>query len=329
MKVKKNFGLSVFCFLSIAHFVMAESVFLFLSPTVTDEPFMTLEKDHPLLARASAVPVEEQASAGWQWLEVNGKYRGYVKSSEIGKALQVKPNSTIYSSADASSTVMTTVVEGDSVELTEITDDWAGVIFEKQIPLYLNPSLATAQKTPVEEIVASELSSSAMTASSTQFPNPTTIVVVKPAVVKSDTVEETAPAIVESESEVVEQPMEEIEEMEELPEREIVVEESPPVESIQSPTTTVGTPTESKESKDFFGILKPHSGNIFRPSKYSYKLVDQSGKKIALVDFGKVVLSQPLSSYLHQPIRVRGTFFRPDQKTGLVIVARNIYQMRQ
>lgn len=323
-----------------------DEVSLYLSPARAAEPFMTLEKDHPLLERLQAVPDEEQAAAGWEWIEINGKYRGFVRASDIGKALRVQENATVYQKADAGSTVMTTILADDKVELTELLDEWGSIIFEKKIPLFANNSLAVEQiadqEVPVEAVVDDAAVTLTEVVSESATASATTVVEVTESPVEIEeevsVLEETAPQTLTVEVKEIAEVEEVIESQPSEASEPIVQEIAPKVtEVIQEEPTAItvtggipeGTPTESKISRDFFGILKSYSGGIFRSSKYQYKLVDRKGKIIALVDFDKVVLSQSLGSYLNQPIRVRGTYLRPADENRLVIIARNIYQIRQ
>lgn len=125
----------------------AEKVALHFMPDSDARIIAELEPDDAKLALAEDVIEKEKKEEGWQWLEYEGTFKGYVALDDVGKDLEVAPGALIRLDPDPDSPILTVVEEGDDVELIW-AGDWAEVKFTKEVPVYFkkaSPELPTIE----------------------------------------------------------------------------------------------------------------------------------------------------------------------------------------
>lgn len=97
--------------------------------------------------------------------------------------------------------------------------------------------------------------------------------------------------------------------------------------AVSRPVVTTGGPVKtvvhsgSIQSPNFEGTLKPYRRLFRLPSKYSLKLVDERGKRIALVDDERLLISGSLNDYLGRRVVIFGVMEPIKEPKSYVIKA--------
>lgn len=135
-------------FLLIVGLASAESAARMVPLRVDPAPdaYVVLEVDSsdPQLQRS--VPAGDQATDTEPWRAVfyRGSYNGFVRPSDVGKQMQLRPGALIHVEADRGSPLLTTMEEGDEVSVVD-AGDWIEIRISKGVPLFfLNVSAAIA-----------------------------------------------------------------------------------------------------------------------------------------------------------------------------------------
>jgi len=96
---------------------------------------------------------------------------------------------------------------------------------------------------------------------------------------------------------------------------------------VSAPIATTGRPVEAVvpssgiQPPNFEGTLKSYRKLFRLPSKYSLKLVDERGKRIALVDDEGLLISGSLSDYLGRQVVIFGVMVPIKEPKSYVIKA--------
>ncbi len=117
---------------------------VYASPDPSSPVVGSLAKDTwPELAAADA-------PTGWMAVLVPGPHEIYVRNSDIGKNLDIKPGSALYAAPDTSAPVLGRMERGDRAELKGLSGDWTLYKYEDPVTgfIKLSTPVASAQASP-------------------------------------------------------------------------------------------------------------------------------------------------------------------------------------
>lgn len=101
-------------------------------------------------------PTEIMAAtpAGWQAVQVEGPFEGYVRNSDIDKGLHVKPGSSIYLKPSNDSGVLAIMEAGDKTTITGLHGKWTQINLDKKVVGYVQAATSVpAQATESPSLV--------------------------------------------------------------------------------------------------------------------------------------------------------------------------------
>jgi hypothetical protein len=108
----------------------------------------------PVLATGLTLPVP----GGWTAIELAGPHEVYVQNKDILKSLDVKPGSNLYTAPKIDAPVLTTMVKGDTAEISGLHGRWTQIRLQKKIIGYIGDDSVAS---PVVAATATKSSASA------------------------------------------------------------------------------------------------------------------------------------------------------------------------
>lgn len=103
------------------------------------------------------------APKGWIAVLVPGPHEVYVRNSDVGKNLDIKPGASLYAAPDISAPVLGKMERGDHAELSGLRGDWTLYKFTDAVTGFIrlaSPALAAAAAAPAPAAPASVQSAS-------------------------------------------------------------------------------------------------------------------------------------------------------------------------
>lgn len=122
-------------------------------------------------------PTEIMAAtpAGWQAVQVEGPFEGYVRNSDIDKGLHVKAGSSIYLKPSNDSGVLAIMEVGDKTTITGLHGKWTQINLDKKVVGYVQASTSTpvrASEPPVLVDMPAQYTSAPTTTVAAPLPAP-------------------------------------------------------------------------------------------------------------------------------------------------------------
>ncbi|MFA5056702.1 MAG: SH3 domain-containing protein [Opitutaceae bacterium] len=84
-----------------------------------------------------AAAANATAPGGWMAIELPGPHEGYVNNNDFSKSLDIHPGAAIRLQPKAGAPILTTMQEGDKVEITGLRSGWTQIKLAKTIPGYI------------------------------------------------------------------------------------------------------------------------------------------------------------------------------------------------
>ena len=152
MKRSLRNSLIALSLLASTNSVHAGDVILRLEADSKAPPFARLHSADPAITHAAPVLDAAKAEDGWRWTEYKSDFKGYVATENISKSLEVESGARILANPKRDAMLLTQAEHGDEFQVIASDDNWATVLFNKEVPVYFNQQSLPAAKSTAAPI---------------------------------------------------------------------------------------------------------------------------------------------------------------------------------
>lgn len=132
MKINTSLLITLLAASSLAAAPLSKTTAVHAKPNGSSPAIAVLNAGtEPVLATSEAAP------SGWTAIEIVGPHEVYVQNKDILKSLDIKPGSNLYTAPKIDAPILTTMVKGDSAEISGLHGRWTQVKLQKKVIGYI------------------------------------------------------------------------------------------------------------------------------------------------------------------------------------------------
>jgi hypothetical protein len=134
MKINPRLFLALLAASSLSAAPLSKTTAVHAQPNASSPTIAVLDAGtEPVQASGTTL----QPPAGWTAVELAGPHEVYVQNKDILKSLDVKPGSNLYTAPKADAPILTTMVKGDSAEISGLHGRWTQIHLQKKVIGYI------------------------------------------------------------------------------------------------------------------------------------------------------------------------------------------------